>query len=211
MDNACFLYKITAFSSKGKFINFATSELSCSVHITLSLPQESAYTQNVSLRAFNVRRNSEFILVLLHLLYDSTKPAAHGIASLICNFQHTGMAVFHGLDSGCHISDTAHSKYFHAHIIADHRLRHGTHTDGICSHACKCANLCCSLITGSHKSHIDALLVGDPHFFSSVLGKVPQFQTVGLGHVREAGAKPFIVGSDEGIRAHHVDKVGDEH
>ena len=73
-----------------------------------------------------MRRSSAFILVLLHLLYDSTKPAAHGIASLICNFQHTGMAVFHGLDPGCHISDTAYSKYFHAHIIAE-RIRDNMH------------------------------------------------------------------------------------
>ncbi len=91
-----------------------------------NLQQESAYTQNQSLRAFNVRRSSAFILVLLHLLYDSTKPAAHGIASLICNFQHTGMAVFHGLDPGCHISDAAYSKYFHTHIIAE-RIRDNIH------------------------------------------------------------------------------------
>ena len=44
-----------------------------------------------------------------------------------------------------------------------------------------------------------------------MLGKLLQFQIVGLGHVRKPGAEPFIVGANEGIRAHHVDEVGDEH
>ena len=32
-----------------------------------------------------------------------------------------------------------------------------------------------------------------------------------FGHVREAGAEALIVGANEGVRAHHVDEVGNEH
>ena len=49
--------------------------------------------------------------LFLHLLDDGTKPAAHGISRLICNFQHTGMAVLHGLDAGGHIGDAADRKH----------------------------------------------------------------------------------------------------
>ena len=52
---------------------------------------------------------------------------------------------------------------------------------------------------------------GDAHFIGSLLGKASQLHAVRFGHVRETGAKPFIVGADQRIGAHHVDKIGDEH
>ena len=77
----------------------------------------------------------------LHLLNDATKPAAQGISRLICDFQHTGMAVLHGLDTGGHIGDAADRKNLHPHIVADHRLRYGAHAHSICARARKGADL----------------------------------------------------------------------
>ena len=44
---------------------------------------------------------------LFHFLDHRTQPAAQGLPGLIGNFQHAGVAVFHGMDAGSHIRDTA--------------------------------------------------------------------------------------------------------
>ena len=98
-----------------------------------------------------MRRGSAFVPVRLHFLYDGAEPAAHGITRLICDFQHTGVAVLHGLDAGCHIGDTAYGKYLHAHIVADHRLRYGAHAYSICAHAREGADLGGGLVAGVEK------------------------------------------------------------
>ena len=93
----------------------------------------------------------------------------------------------------------------------DDDLRHGAHADGVRPHTGKGADLGGCLITGPHKSHIDALLIGDAHFIGSLLGKASQRHAVRFGHVRETEAKPFIVEADQRIGTHHVDKIGDKH
>ena len=102
-------------------------------------------------------------------------------------------------------------QYLHAHVVADHGFRHGAHAHGIGSHPRKGANFSRRFIARAHKAHVNALLVGNAQFIGGLLGKVPQFQTVRFGHVREAGAEALIVGANEGVRAHHVDEVGNEH
>ena len=115
------------------------------------------------------------------------------------------------LDAGGHVSDAADGQYLHAHVVADHGFRHGAHAHGIGSHPRKGANFSRRFIARAHKAHVNALLVGNAQFIGGLLGKVPQFQTVRFGHVREAGAEALIVGANEGVRAHHVDEVGNEH
>ena len=39
---------------------------------------------------------------LFHFLDHRTQPAAQGLPGLIGNFQHAGVAVFHGLDASGH-------------------------------------------------------------------------------------------------------------
>ena len=109
----------------------------------------------------HARRGLALFWPFLHLLDDGAKPAAHGISRLICNFQHTGMAVLHGLDAGGHIGDAADRKHLHSHIVADQRFWYGAHAHGICAHACKVTDLGSSLVAGTHESQIDALLVSE--------------------------------------------------
>ena len=62
----------------------------------------------------HARRGLALFWPFLHLLDDGAKPAAHGISRLIGNFQHAGMAVLHGLDTGGHIGDATDRKHLHS-------------------------------------------------------------------------------------------------
>ena len=74
---------------------------------------------------------------LLHSLNHRTQPSAQGIACLICDLQHAGVAMLDRLDAGGHVSDAADGQYLHAHVVADHGFRHGAHAHGIGSHPAK--------------------------------------------------------------------------
>ena len=68
MDNACFLflYKITVFSSKGKFINSATSNFLFPNNYKYSL--EIASTPYISINASTINNN----IVTIHKTYFTT-------------------------------------------------------------------------------------------------------------------------------------------
>ena len=48
------------------------------------------------------------------------------------------------------------------------------------------------------------------HFYEGYSMKEVCYPFYVFGHVREAGAEALIVGANEGVRAHHVDEVGNE-
>ena len=111
------------------------------------------------------------LIRLFHLLDHRAQPAAQGIACLICDLQHAGVAVLHRLDAGGHVRDTADGQHLHTQIIADHGFRHGAHAHSIGPHARKGTDLGGRFIAGTHEAQINTLLIGNAQLIGGLAKK----------------------------------------
>ena len=59
--------------------------------------------------------------------------------------------------------------------------------------------------------HVDTALGRDVRLERGLQGQVLECPVVGLDHVREPRAEPFVVGTDQGVEAQEVDVVLDHH
>ena len=121
------------------------------------------------------------------------------------------MAVLDGLDAGGHVGNAAHRQDFHPQIVAGHGVGHGAHAHRVGPQGREGPDLGGGLIAGAHKAQVNALFVLDAKLIGHLARQSPQAGVKHLGHIGETGAEPLIVGPDEGVCAHHVDIIVDQH
>ena len=110
-----------------------------------------------------------------------------------------------------HVGDDREAEATHLAMHGHDHLRHRGHADHIRPAGPQPAVLGPRLQVRTGDGHIDTPLHRDALAHGHVPGEREQLLVIGLAHVREALAQPFVVVADQGVVAEHVDVIVDQH